>query len=67
MYQLTAGSFSLDGTEYLSYGIRFGDIRYDDLSPDRHAVEQLVALCNSEALDKSQLYDVVCDFVAGAR
>lgn len=64
MYQLISGRYTLDGASYISYGIQGGGLRYEDISPDRDAVAQLVELCNSEALEETQLYDVVCDFVA---
>ena len=45
-YQLTTGDFYVDETTYTAYGIRYGDILFDDVTLDREAMNALVALCN---------------------
>lgn len=61
-YQLTTGDFCVDETTYTAYGIRYGDILFDDVTLDREAMNALVALCNREILSCVHLGEVIEDF-----
>ena len=64
MYQTTIGMYSIEGKNYTSFGIRCDAVSIEDISPDKRAVDSLVALCNSEELEPVHLYDIVEDFLA---
>lgn len=63
-YQLTTGDFCVDETTYTAYGIRYGDVLFDDVTLDREAMNALVALCNQETLSCVHLGEVIEDFCA---
>lgn len=67
MYELVTGTYSLEGASYVSFGIRSGDVLFEDVDTDRQAVENLVHVCNREQLDILHLGNVVDDFLAGCR
>ena len=54
---MTTGDFCVDETTYTAYGIRYGDILFDDVTLDREAMNALVALC-------VHLGEVIEDFCA---
>ena len=64
MYQTTVDTYSLNDRTYTAYGIAFEDIRIDDLSFDKEAIDALVELYNRSGLDPLHLRDAVEDFLA---
>lgn len=64
MVQLISGEYSLEGRTYCSFGLKCGDIWFEDISTDRGAVENLVSLCNRLEVSSEHLADIVEDFLA---
>ena len=64
MVQLISGEYSLEGRTYCSFGLKCGNIRFEDISTDRGAVENLVSLCNRYEVSSQHLADIVADFLA---
>ncbi len=68
-YQLVTAEKSLNGQNYVCYGIRLicagTEVTVEDLSLDREEVEELVALCNRLELSPVHFRDVIEDFLAG--
>ena len=62
-YEMTQTSVSMEGITFVSYGIKSHSYAIPDLSTDRRAVEELVALCNRLDLSEIHLLDVAEDFV----
>ncbi len=59
MYEMTQSGTA----EELVFGIKGYGERFDDLSKNRAAVEELITLCNREGLAPWQLRDIAEDFV----
>ena len=64
MVQLISGEYSLEGRTYCSFGLKCGNIRFEDISTDRSAVENLVCLCNRYEVSSEHLADLIDDFLA---
>jgi hypothetical protein len=73
-YGITEEIYSLGNTSRTSYGIAaYADTNMDhtativvaihDITPDRHAIAELVSLCNCLELSTLHLLDVVEDFI----
>ena len=74
-YEITEEIYSLGNTSRTSYGIAaYADtnvnhtttivVAIHDITPDRHALAELVSLCNRLELSTLHLMDVVEDFLA---
>ena len=63
MYHMTEGTYCCENTAYTGYGIGNDQITVEDVTCDKGAMEQLVALCNCSALSSLHLMDVVQDFM----
>ena len=46
LYQLTSNTHYVEGNYYVSYGISWNNDQINDISLEKNAIEQLVALCN---------------------
>lgn len=64
IYQITTGTYHLQGENYRSYGIRCAEFEVGDISTDKAEVEALVELCNSGGLEPIHLLNVIEDFLA---
>ena len=64
MYEVIAGVYCSEGISYRSFGIRCGNLIFEDLSLDRQLVKQLAALFNREAVEHIHLRSLVEDFLA---
>lgn len=63
MYTITEEKIIIENVEATVYGISCDEIRIDDISTDKKAVEHLVDLCNEGELAPYQLMDVVEDML----
>ena len=64
MYKLSRGESEVEGGKYTVYGIYYNEEYYiEDISTDKEAVMELIALLNSNDLAPYQLYDVVEDLL----
>ena len=66
-YFLTTGRYSVDGQEYIGYGIgchqENTNIIIEDITLRRSAMTELIDRCNALHLSMTHLYDVVEDFL----
>ena len=64
MYELISKRKTVEGKEYIVYGIRYnGEYCFEDISTNKTAVEELADACNKFSLDPIHLGDVVEDFL----
>ena len=66
-YFLTTGRYSVDGQEYIGYGISCHqentNIIIKDIALERNAMLKLIDRCNALHLSITHLYDVIEDFL----
>ncbi len=60
LYQLTSNTHYVEGNYYVSYGISWNNDQINDISLEKNAIEQLVALCNMLKLDC--IHIIYCGF-----
>lgn len=66
-YFLTTGKYSVDGQEYIGYGIgchqENTNIIIEDITLERNVMNELIDRCNALHLSMIHLYDVIEDFL----
>ena len=65
MYKVISGEITIEGENYITYGIYGETVSVADISTDRERVEKLAELCNRLDLSEIHLIDVAEDFVGG--
>ncbi len=63
MYKLISREVTIDGENYVTYGVSCETASVDDISADKGRVEDLVELCNRLDLAPEHIFDVAEDFV----
>lgn len=54
-YKLISSIQSADETHFTTYGIAGTNVSFEDVSPDKAKVEEMVSRINKEQLEESQL------------
>ncbi len=64
MYKLVSKRETVEGKEYVVYGIKYNDeYCFEDISTDEKPVKELADNCNKFSLDPVHLKDVIEDFL----
>ena len=65
VYKVMSSEITIEGENYITYGIYGETVSVDDISTDRERVEKLAELCNRLDLAEIHLINVAEDFVGG--
>ncbi len=60
-YELTESCMAIEGQRFITYGIKCGELRVDDISTDKNKVLEMISRINIEQLDVCHLKYFIAD------
>ena len=61
LYKLLTSKITVEGQEYITYGIKGKNISFADVSTDRAKTEEMIERINREQLDECHLLEFIED------
>jgi len=65
MWTITEKRYTSEtGEHYTGYGVTFGECTVDDITPNRSAIDRLLAALNRYEASPLHIYDIIENFLA---
>lgn len=63
MFELCESIISTEDKTVKTYGLRYGNVRIEDISVDKERVTELIEVLNREKASPIHIYDIIDDFL----